>query len=316
MSQKPIAGLHHVTAIARDAQINLDFYVGVLGLRLVKKTVNFDDPGTYHFYYGDEVGRPGSILTFFPWKTAGRGRAGTGQTSATAFCLPPGQLGFWEERLKSHQVEAERERRMGEDLLSFRDPEGLPLELVASPVAGAFEPWADSRVGSEQAIRGFHSVTLCERDYDLTAKLLVETMGFSQEGSEGNRFRFGAAGESASIVDVVVDPAAPRAMGGRGSVHHIAWRVPDQGEQDSWRRKLAEQGYNVTPILDRNYFHSIYFREAGGVLFELATDGPGFTADESVEDLGHNLKLPSWLEERRPRIEEALPPVRPPGGQA
>ncbi|HSR68184.1 MAG TPA: ring-cleaving dioxygenase [Acidobacteriota bacterium] len=313
MSQPTIAGIHHVTAIAKDAQLNIDFYVGVLGLRLVKKTVNFDDPGTYHFYYGDGQGRPGTILTFFPWRTVGRGRSGSGETAATAFAVPDGQLGFWEERLQANDVAVKRARRLQEDLLSFRDPEGTSLELVGSDEDQDFQPWADSPVPPAHAIRGFHSVTLRLAGLEGTAQLLRDTMGFREEGEEEGRLRLRGAGDRAALVDLVPAPGQTRAALGAGSVHHVAWRVPDQNQQEAWRSQLEDSGYNVTPILDRNYFRSIYFREPGGVLFEFATDPPGFTADEPLDQLGRSLKLPKWLEKARPQIEQALPAVSLPG---
>jgi glyoxalase family protein len=277
-----ILGIHHVTAIAGEPQQNVNFYAGLLGLRLVKLTVNFDDPGTYHLYYGDEEGHPGTILTFFPWPGARRGRIGTGQVTVTSFSIPDGALGYWTERFKDHGVRFEGPvKRFDEEALVFSDPDGLQLELVASPGAEARSPWKEGPVPAEYATRGFHSVTLSEEGYERTASLLTETLGFRLAREAGNRFRYELnAGSPGTRVDVLCSPDAPRGMVAAGTVHHVAWRTPDGMQQEAWRRQIAGLGHNVTPVLDRQYFRSIYFREPGGVLFEIATDPPGFTIDE------------------------------------
>ncbi|RMH22858.1 MAG: ring-cleaving dioxygenase [Acidobacteria bacterium] len=311
--ERPIGGIHHVTAIASDPQRNVDFYGRVLGLRLVKRTVNFDDPGTYHLYYGDEIGRPGTILTFFPWPGAGRGSRGTGQQTATAFAVPPASLGYWQERLARHAVAVEGPRsRWGDDYLTFADPDGLLLELVAWQGASARPAWAGGPVPAEHAIRGFYGLTLCQRQGGPTAELLA-AMGFRARAEEGLRQRFEIGdGAARAHVDLLVKPGGAAGRIAAGSVHHVAWRVADEGAQLAWRRRLLEAGLAVTEVRDRRYFRSIYFREPGGVLFELATDGPGFTRDEPAERLGESLKLPPWLEAERARLEAALPPLEAP----
>jgi len=313
MSQKPMWGIHHVTAMAGDPQKNLDFYAGALGLRLVKRTVNFDDPGTYHLYYGDETGRPGTILTFFPWPLAKRGRRGTGQATVTAFSVPEGSLDWWRRRLEGLvAVEGGTVRRFDEEVLTLLDPDGLKLELVAHPGAAELPPWADGPVDEARALRGFHSVTLRETRVGPTAGLLEE-MGFGAAGESGRRHRFAAEGDGPGVVvDVVVDPEGERGRISAGTVHHVAFRAADDADQVAWRERLVALGMEVTPVLDRQYFHSIYFREPGGVLFEVATDPPGFTLDEEVAELGDGLKLPPWLEAQRQRIEGALPPIEAP----
>lgn len=308
MSQE-ILGIHHVTAIASDPQRNVDFYTGILGLRLVKLTVNFDDPGTYHLYYGDEAGHPGTILTFFPWPGARRGRRDNGQVAITSFSIPEGAVGYWQEHLKQHGISVgEPSGRFDEEALAFLDPDGMQLELVAHPEAQTHTPWGAGPVPTEYAIRGFHSVTLWERSYEPTAALLTETLGFRLVREAGQRFRFRAASDDPGVlVDVIHRPNGESARGGAGTVHHVAWRTPDDEHQLAWRQQIASLGIYVTPVMDRQYFHSIYFREPGGVLFEIATDPPGFTLDESLERLGQRLKLPPWLEPQRAEIEQTLP---------
>lgn len=307
-----ISGLHHVTAIASDPQRNLDFYVGLLGLRLVKRTINFDDPGTYHFYFGDARGTPGTILTFFPWPGARRGGRGTGQVETTAFAIAAESVGYWLERLKTHQVSAERAPvRFGEEVIRFADPDGMMLELVASPATVDVDPWKESSVPAEHSLRGFHSVSAALEGYERTAKLLTETFGYQLVEEAGNRFRFAAHGEAVAgrFIDLLCMPDSQRAGGGAGSVHHIAFRTADDAQQRAWREKIVSLGYNVSPVMDRTYFHSIYFREPGGVLFEIATDPPGFTLDESRDELGSKLRLPPWMEPSRTQIEKNLPPI-------
>jgi glyoxalase family protein len=311
-----IPGIHHVTAITADPQRNLDFYTGVLGLRLVKLTVNFDDPGAYHFYFGDELGRPGTILTFFAWPGASRGLQGTGQAAVTAFSIPQVALGFWMERLTRHGVRYEIPRaRFAEKVVAFKDPDGLLLELVTDSQAEERPAWQRGPIPPEQAIRGFHSVTLWEEGYERTAVLLTETMGLHLVAREENTYRYAASGEEGpgTLVDVRCVPGFWSGRVAAGTVHHVAWRTPDDAAQLRWRERLVARGLNVTPIIDRTYFHSIYFREPGGVLFEMATLPPGFTVDEPADALGTSLKLPPWLEPERAEIERILPPVRLPG---
>ena len=307
-----VNGIHHVTAIAGDAQENVNFYAGVLGMRLVKRTVNFDDPLTYHLYYGTELGAPGTILTFFAWPDAYRGRVGSGQVNATAFAVPKGSLGWWQERFRERRVMSEMPvKRFGEEVLPFQDGDGMQLELVATEDGRA--GWKGGGVPEEAAIRGLHGVTAHEEGYERTAELLAETLRFSLLGQEGNRFRYGAGeGAAGGMIDLLCTPDGARGRGGTGAVHHIAWRVPDDAEQLAWRKTLVSAGMNVSPVLDRQYFHSIYFREPGGVLFEIATDEPGFATDEGKDELGRSLKLPPWLEEARERIEAGLKPITMP----
>jgi glyoxalase family protein len=315
-----IAGLHHVTAIASAAKENLRFYKSVLGLRLVKTTVNFDDPGTYHLYYGSYEGAPGTILTFFPWQGAVRGRAGSGMTSATAFQIPPGTIDAWMERFADLAIDFEAPvERFSEAVLRLRDPDGLPLELIESAAASVLpvhEAAANSTTGipPEIAIRGFHSVSLCVSGYEQSARLLTDVFGYRYVGQEGERFRFESGDETQGpgrFLEILCQPDVfVRGKPGAGTVHHVAFRTRSDEEQLEWREKLIEFGLNVTPVLDRNYFHSVYFREPGGVLYEIATDPPGFTADEALDHLGESLRLPSWLEPRRDIIEARLPVLR------
>jgi glyoxalase family protein len=308
----PIVGLHHVTAIAGDPQTNVDFYTIVLGLRLVKRTVNFDAPDTYHLYYGDEVGRPGTILTFFPWPGAPRGRRGSGQVIVTSFSIPEQSAGYWRDRLLAHHVEVHGPvRRFQENVLTLHDPDGLQLELVAHASVQMDRVWRGGPVPGEHAVRGFYAVTVCAADEERTARLLKETMGFREGGSEQNRQRFVAAdgSQNGARVDIVTRPGRPRGVVAVGTIHHIAFRVPGDRDQLDWRARLVDADLDVTPPIDRQYFHSIYFREPGGVLFELATDPPGFTIDESIDALGTHLELPPWLEDTRSQIEAVLPPI-------
>lgn len=311
---KEILGLHHVTAIASDPQRNIDFYVELLGLRLVKVTVNFDEPTTYHLYYGDELGHPGTILTFFAWPGGPIGRIGTGQLTATSFSIPETAISFWMERFKNHNVPFQGPiARFNEQVLSFSDPDGLQLELVAAQDGQLDRVWKNGPVPPEYGLRGFHSVALSEAGHERTASLLTETMGFRRVGQIGSRYRFEVGeGGAGAIVDVLTELGVPRGVVSVGSVHHVAWRTPGDEQQKAWREQLIEAGMNVTPVIDRKYFHSIYYREPGGVLFEIATDPPGFTVDEPAQELGQRLTLPSWLEPQRPEIEETLPPIHLP----
>jgi glyoxalase family protein len=312
---KTLSGLHHITAIASDPQRNLDFYVGLLGLRLVKRTINFDDPGTYHLYFGDAVGTPGTILTFFPWPGSRRGIHGSGEVSATAFTIPTGSAGYWLERLKLYQVIGERvPKRLGEDVVQFADPDGLLIELIESTPSNAVVPWSEGTVPAEHLIRGLHSVSVTLQSSKETAKLLTGVFGYRRAQEAGNRVRFVAPGEGGigKFIDLIAAPDVQPGRVAAGSVHHIAFRVANDEEQIAWREKLLDLGYQVSPIMDRTYFHSIYFREPGGVLFELATDAPGFSQDEAVNELGANLCLPPWMEQARREIENTLPKITVP----
>ena len=310
-----ISGIHHVTAITADAQKNIDFYCGVLGLRLVKLTVNFDDPRSYHLYYGDALGRPGTIMTFFAWPGAYRGKAGPPQVTSTAFAVPKGSLEFWAARLKAQGVATDAPaERLGERSLRFADPDDMALEIV-DVADGDRQPWAADTIPAEHAIRGFQGVTISEEGYESTARVLTEVMGFKAQDNERNRFRYRAlAGDGlASIVDLLCVPDARHGSLGAGIVHHVAFRTADDPQQDAWRKQIVNAGLNVSPVMDRTYFHSIYYREPGGVLFEIATDVPGFTVDEAAERLGSRLMLPAQYEPHRAAIERVLPPVRLPG---
>ena len=316
MGVQPL-GLHHVTAVAGDPQGNVDFYLRVLGLRLVKTTVNFDAPDTYHLYYGDTAGTPGTIITFFPWPGAPRGRRGAGQATTVSFAVPPGSMGWWTQHLASlgHDVSG-AEVRLDGDIVALTDPDGLVLELVASDATFG-EPWAGGPVPEEHAIRGVHSVTFTEDDLDATAGLLTDHLGFRLVDESGARARFDvSAGGAGARVDVVAAPGAPRGLVAAGTVHHVAWRAPDEPTEASWREDLVDAGLRVTEIIDRQYFKSIYFREPGGVLLEIATDPPGFTRDEPLMELGRQLKLPPWMEPRRDQIAAALPVLKLPGDPA
>jgi glyoxalase family protein len=308
-------GIHHVTAVATDPQRNADFYLQTLGLRMVKQTVNFDAPDTYHLYYGDEVGHPGTILTFFPWPGVPQGRRGTGQATITSFSIPEASLGWWKQRLERQGVDVrEAVTRMEEDALSLHDPDGLVVELVANTGTDERAPWERGPIPVEHAIRGLHSVTLCEAGYEDTAHLLVDRLGFRLHGEANERFRFAVGdGRPGEVVDVVCQPEAPLGLVSAGTVHHVAWRAPDEDTEATWRGELVDAGVDVTPIIDRNYFRSIYFREPGGVLLEIATDPPGFGIDEPILELGRRLRLPPWLEPRRADIEATLPPLKVPG---
>ncbi len=303
-----IQGLHHITAVASDPQANIDFYVEVLGQRLVKTTVNFDDPGTYHLYYGDEVGTPGTALTFFPWRGMHRGRVGAGETSAMAYAIPKASLGWWIDHLMARHITFEGPiKRFGDSVLRFQDPDGMVLELVASDDPATIQHWADGPIPEEHALRGFHSVTLLLNEVTPSAEVLVDQLGYEFVGQEDDRYRFRAASNDRGLyIDIRHAPDAARGAFGAGSIHHIAFRTVDDTEQLEYLDKLRAAGLQVTTVQDRQYFHSIYFREPGGVLYEVATDEPGFTADESVAELGSSLKLPEWYEPRRAEIEAKL----------
>jgi glyoxalase family protein len=301
-------GLHHVTAIATDPQSNVDFYTRALGLRLVKQTVNFDAPDTYHLYYGDEQGSPSTLLTFFPWPTVPKGQQGAGMTTATAFSVPETSLGWWQERLRTLGVDADAPRsRDEEEVLTFRDPDGLVIDLVAS-VGDHRSGWDGvAAIPDEHAVRGLHAITLSERQLDPSATMLTELLGMSLTGEENARSRFGMSdGGPGALVDVF-SGVRDRGLQAGGTVHHVAFRAPDLETMTAWQQELISRGVQVTQILDRQYFKSIYFREPGGVLFEIATDAPGFAVDEPLLELGRHLKLPPWLEPNREQIAAALP---------
>jgi catechol 2,3-dioxygenase-like lactoylglutathione lyase family enzyme len=315
---RQLLGIHHITAIAGAPNRNIDFYTRVLGLRLVKLTVNFDDPGSYHLYYGDGHGNPGTILTFFAWPDARGGRQGNSQVTATAFAIPRGAAGYWRERLVENQVRLEDPfERFGEIVLPCSDPDGLRLELIETTRANEMHTWEGGSVPVGAAIGGFHSATLSETGYERTAFLLTETMAFRLAGSERNRFRYEIADAGpAKTIDVVCAPGAAEGRIASGTVHHIAWRTPNDAQQIEWRGELSRLGYNLSPVMDRVYFHSIYYREPGGILFEIATDPPGFTVDEPLEKLGSDLKLPPWFEHHRKQIESSLPAIEVLHGKA
>jgi glyoxalase family protein len=314
-----ILGIHHVTAITSDAQKNIDFYAGVLGQRLVKVTINFDDPGTYHLYYGDDLGRPGTAMTFFAWPGAyalqRERRRGTRLVTATSYAAPRGVLEFWRERLQSAGVENESIVRFGAQGLAFEDGDGLALEIIEQNDVEERPFWDGAGIEAAYALRGFYGVTLTEDNAAQTAKFLGEAMKWRAEQSEDGRQRFviGEGNQRGAFVDVLAS-TAPRGGMGPGIVHHVAWRVDGDETQKAWHEKLSSLGANISPVMERNYFRSIYFREPGGVLFEIATDEPGFTADESAEELGTHLKLPQWLESARGQIEKVVPRLRLPGG--
>ncbi|MEM1272980.1 MAG: ring-cleaving dioxygenase [Pseudomonadota bacterium] len=298
---KSIPGLHHVTAISGPPQANVDFFTRVIGQRLVKKTVNFDDPGTYHLYYGDAEGSPGTILTFFPFADAGPGRAGPGMASAYAYAVTQGAFDGLMERLATDAIDFDGPtERFGDRVLTLHDPDGAPVELIATARQ------------SDEPLDGFHSVTLWEYDIAPTARLMTDVFGYSELGHESTggieRLRLKAPGDArGAVVDLIRSDVRTIGRQGAGTIHHIAFRAEDDDTQLAWREKLASAGMSVTPVIDRQYFNAIYFREPGGVLFEIATDPPGFAVDESPDELGRSLKLPAKYEPMRSRIEQSLP---------
>lgn len=308
MDTPPIEGLHHVTSVAGDPGRNLSFYTDVLGLRLVKRTVNFDDVTTYHLYYGNGTGDPGTSLTFFPFRNSRPGTVDAGQVRTTLFHVPEGSLDYWRDRFDEHNVGHRAGERFGTPALAFADPDGLQYQLVAADREQAVEPWTDGPVPEEHAIRGFHGVELALDELGPTADLL-DLMGYelAAEAEGGEALRFATDGDVAPVVDLA--EADRQGRPGVGTVHHVAFRVPDDEVQEVWRERLVDAGFEVTPQKDRHYFRSIYFRERGGVLFEFATTGPGFTRDEPVDELGSSLQLPPWLEDDREQIESSLPPL-------
>ena len=307
---KLVTGIHHITALAGEPQRNLDFYTGILGLRMVKKTVNFDAPEVYHFYYGDEKGSPGSILTFFPYEGIQKGRHGKGMLNVTTFSVSSDSLEYWENRLKKFNInhKSAQERMDGEVVIHFEDPDGLGLELVFSD--------KDSRPGFtygaipiEHSVKGFYSVEIWQDSYERTAGLLTEALDHQLIAEKGNRFRYAAFDSPGNYIDILSAPESSRGLGGGGTVHHLAFNTASRETQAEISEKLAHRGINPTPVMDRQYFESIYFREPGGVLFEVATAGPGFAIDESPEHLGEELKLPEQYESKRNLIEKAVKPV-------
>ncbi len=310
---REISGLHHVTAIAGDAQANHDFYAGALGLRFVKRTVNFDDPTAWHLYYGDESGAPGSAMTFFVWPDARRGRTGAGQVALTQFAVPRGALPFWAGRLPAHGARAvARETVFGEPRAVWTDPDGLPFALVETDDPRA--PWTTPEIGAAAAIRGFRGVTLALRDPEPVAAILTGAFGYAEAGEAaavgGRLRRLALPGAPAGVVDLLADPAMEPGGQGAGTVHHVAFSVADLAAQARVRARMVAAGLRVTETIDRDYFHAIYARTPGGVLFEVSTETPGFTVDEPLDALGATLRLPRMHEPDRARIEAALPPLR------
>lgn len=304
-----VTGIHHITAIAGNAQANIDFYTGLLGLRLVKKTINFDAPDVYHFYFGDELGNPGTVFTTFPFQGARKGSKGVGELTYTAFSIRKDSLDFWKSRLEKYGITiSDTLSRFGEELIRFEDHDGMGIELVANdrdPRKG----WTYGHIPLEHSIMGFYGATLHLKAKELTAKLLTEHMNYRFIGQEGSRFRYGTEGKPGDIVDILVDPTGNRGMQSAGTVHHIAFRTDNEDTQLEMQQILINNGYMVTEVKDRNYFKSIYFREPGGVLFEIATDEPGFAIDEEEAHLGELIKLPEWAEPSREKIEKNLAPV-------
>lgn len=319
---QPVQGIHHITAVASDPQRNLDFYRGILGQRFVKRTVNFDDPSTYHFYFADQVGSPGTVLTFFPWRSMGRGVRGNGEVGATAYAIRAASVDFWRNRLTQHGVDVQNVgARFGQDVLAFADPDGMAIELIVDDEDASFVPWDNGPIPGEHELRGFHSATLWVDEIDDTETLLTEALGYTRVesttetagetadgASERARYR-GASDDMGRYVDLLARPGMGRGRMGAGSVHHIALRTVDDSEQVEYKTLLHKRGYGVSPVMDRQYFHSIYFRAPSGVLFEVATDAPGFLYDEPVDELGTHLKLPNWLESRRDEIERMVAPI-------
>lgn len=304
-----ILGLHHITAIASDPKRNYEFYTKVLGLRMVKKTVNFDDPKTYHFYYGDEMGSAGTILTFFPWPGIHRGHTGTGMATAIGYSVPQHSLGFWQERFKQFNVtHGNISRRSGEEYLPFLDADGLNIELVVPKKNDGRKPWKTDEIPEDMALRGFANATLTVRSAGPTAAILTDVLGYTLQEQQENHYRFATdAVATANVIDIKESPYEAAGNGAAGTTHHIAFRVKDEDVLMEYREKVLKKGLYITPKINRDYFFSLYFREPGGVLFEIATDNPGFTVDEPLAELGTNLKLPQQYEPSRSQIEAWLP---------
>ncbi|MFD0794248.1 ring-cleaving dioxygenase [Mucilaginibacter litoreus] len=309
MENTTINGIHHITAIAGNAKRNYDFYTKVLGLKLVKKTVNFDDPETYHFYYGDKQGTPGTILTFFPWEGITAGRRGARQATEIGYSVPEGSFDFWINRFEKHNVIYNKPaEKFGEQYLTFLDPDGLKFELIASKTPDNRLPWETDEVKAENATKGFHNITITTNKMQPTADILTNVFGYKLLEQHVNRYRFVTdAVENANIVDLVEVPGEAAGHVAGGSVHHVAFRVKNDEVLMQYREKIAALGLHITDKIDRNYFYSLYFREPGGVLFEIATDNPGFAVDEPVEELGSHLKLPAQYEQYRSKLETTLP---------
>ncbi|MDF2959664.1 MAG: ring-cleaving dioxygenase [Paenibacillus sp.] len=302
------AGIHHITAFARNPQENVDFYAGILGLRLVKKTINFDAPEVYHLYFGDKAGNPGTIITFFPWPETRRGQIGGGQVGVTTYAVPVGALSFWEERLAGFNIPVTKAARFGEKYLQFDDNEGLHLELVERE-SGPNSEWRFGGIPADKAIKGFGGAVLFSTDSAKTISVLESILGLTKVGEDAGYIRLQAYGEVGNLIDVPV-ASMERGTGGAGTVHHIAWRAIDFDEHVQWQQEVANAGYYPTQVIDRQYFNAIYFRESGGILFEIATDPPGFANDEEADALGQKIMLPSWFEPRREQIEANLLPVQ------
>lgn len=310
--ENAIKGIHHITVLASDPQANYDFYTQTLGMRFIKKTVNFDAPDVYHLYYGDEKGTPGTILTFFPFPDARRGKRGSSEITVLSFSIPTTSLQYWIERFAQLAIDFDGpSKKFGYEYIGLLDPDGMKIEIVADPSADKINGWNNGDVPAEHSIRKFFGATFYLNDSGKTEKLLTDIMGAKSISSEGNikRYSFGENGSEA-FVDIIEDKNSRRGISGAGTVHHIAWRTLDDAEQNNWRNKIIEFGLYPTEMVDRNYFHSIYFREPGGILFEIATDGPGFTVDENFESLGTELKLPAWHEPKRKLIEQILIPLK------
>lgn len=302
------AGIHHISAYAGNAQSTVDFYAGVLGLRLVKKTINFDAPEVYHLYFGNEVGSPGTAMTFFPFENGRQGRIGGGQVAYTTFVVPEDALPFWEDRLQKFAIPYENTQRFGETYIRFQDHDGLQLEIVARE-EGPKSKWSFGGVPADKAIKGFGGALLYSTASQSTMHTLQHVMGLERVGEEQGLVRYRASGELGNVIDIQATDVA-RGHGGPGTVHHIAWRAKDVEDQEEWQHHVANHGFRPTPIIDRQYFTAIYFREVGEILFEIATDPPGFTRDESFETLGEKLMLPAWYESNREHIERGLPPLQ------
>ncbi|MTH55298.1 ring-cleaving dioxygenase [Bacillus mangrovi] len=302
------AGIHHLTAMVNDAQRTIDFYAGVLGLRLVKKTINFDRPEVYHLYFGNEQGQPGTIITFFPWEKQLKGRIGTGQAGVISFAVPKGSFLFWENRLRKYGIRYSSSKRFGETSLQLNDPDGLKLELTERE-EGPVNHWGFGEVKADHAVKGFGGVTLFSAKPHKTAEVLEDMLGLECKGDEEGFLRFKSAASLGNTIDIKLTPSV-RGLMGAGTIHHVAWRAADEEVQERWRTLLLQKEYNPTEIKDRSYFKALYFHEEGGILFEIATDPPGFTADEPADELGENLMLPSWLEPKREELERTLPPVK------
>ncbi|MEH7086138.1 ring-cleaving dioxygenase [Neobacillus drentensis] len=300
-------GIHHISAMVNDAQRNIDFYSGVLGLRLVKKTINFDRPEAYHLYFGNEIGKPGTVITFFPWPKQLKGRIGTGQVGVTSYIIPKGSFQFWKKRLQKFNIEFTSSIRFGESYLKFNDPDGLQLELIERE-EGPMNNWNFGGVQAENAIKGFAGAVLFSAQPHKTTEMLENILGLECIGQENEFLRFKSEGQLGNNIDIMLNPSV-RGLMGAGTVHHIAWRAKNDEDHSRWRKLLQDKGYHPTEILDRNYFKALYFHEEGGILFEIATDPPGFSVDEPAAELGKKLMLPSWLESKREELEETLPPV-------